>query len=106
MKNSFIMFTIFTVFVALSSDKTRAHGHSDTKTKLYNQCILDHMQQAKLNMVADEFKRICFESYSYRSSLLKEQQLYNGCLLTYLKEVESETSAEEIIKSCRSRYLH
>ena len=105
MNNSFIMLAIFIVFVALPGDQARAHAPLGGNTKLYHQCILDHMQGVKLNMVADEIKRICWDSYRDKFSVSKKEQLYNGCLLTYLRRVESEIAAKEIINSCRGRYL-
>lgn len=102
MKNRFMNLSLGILCLVFANQTTYADGLFDTDH--YDQCILESLQDVKLDIVAREIKRICTENYGNRWPVSREHRLYNECLMDYLEDVESEFAAIEIINACRKQF--
>lgn len=71
----------------------------------YNDCLLEHLKNAKVNAATQMVKNACKENYGNVMFISKDKQAYNECLLEYLMGIESSDAANEIEKVCYDKHL-
>lgn len=71
----------------------------------YNDCILEHLKGAKLDVAASLIRNACYENYGSIFKPSKDVRLYNECLLRHLVGVENFHAAMELRSACASKYL-
>lgn len=71
----------------------------------YDDCILKHLKNAKVDVATQLIKRACRENYKDSTILSDKRKKYNECLLEYLPGLESVNAALEIEQSCRNKHL-
>lgn len=71
----------------------------------YDDCILKHLKNAKVDVATQLIKRACRENYKDLSILSDQRRKYNECLLEYLPGIESVDAALEIERACRNKHL-
>lgn len=70
----------------------------------YNDCLLKHLINAKVDSATQIMKRACKENYDY-TVLPENKRKVNECLLEYLPGVESGDAVTEIQKVCERKHL-
>jgi hypothetical protein len=71
----------------------------------YDDCLLRHLRNAKVDVATQLIIRACRENYEGSSILSDKRQRYNECLLEYLPGMESGDAVLEIEKVCRNKHL-
>ncbi len=71
----------------------------------YNDCLLQHLKGAKLDVVAAMIREACYENYQGFLNPGEKVKKYNECLLEHLVDVESFQAAMEIRNACGGKYL-
>jgi hypothetical protein len=71
----------------------------------YNDCLLSHLVNAKVDLAAQIMKRACRENFRDFTIALEKRKEYNECLLKYLPGVESGDAVIEIQKVCERKHL-
>ena len=71
----------------------------------YNDCLLQHLKGAKLDVVAAMIREACYENYQGFLNPGDKVKKYNECLLEHLVDVESFQAAMEIRNACGGKYL-
>lgn len=71
----------------------------------YNDCILEYLKGAKLDVAADMIRNACYENYMGPFYPNNKRRQYNECLLEHLVAVESFRAAMEIYSACGGKYL-
>ena len=73
----------------------------------YDDCILEHLKNTKLNWAVEIIKKACRENYKDLTTLSNDSKRreYNECLLEYLPGTESLDAADEIRKACERKHL-
>ena len=66
----------------------------------YDDCILQHLKDAKLDDATSLIKRACEENYKDTSFTSDKQRSYNDCILEHLVGVESIRAIIEIKTAC------
>ena len=72
----------------------------------YDDCILDHLRNAKLDAASRFIAEACEENYGTgpsRSIMTKERR-YNECLLDHMVGVESIDAVIRIRRACEKKY--
>ena len=70
----------------------------------YDDCLLKHLINAKVDSATQIMKRACEENYKF-TVLPENKRKVNQCLLEYLPGVESGDAAIEIQKVCERKHL-
>ncbi len=70
----------------------------------YHDCLLHHLQGAKLDNVTTLIKKACEENHLGSTRFAREDRAYNECLLQYLEGVESPAAVVEIQVTCREKH--
>lgn len=76
-----------------------------TAEEEYDDCILEHLRGAKLDLAASLIRNACYENYESIFEPREDVRQYNECLLKYLVGVENFHAAMEIRNSCANKYL-
>ena len=90
-----LLFLIPTLAISLPSLADRSE---------YHDCLLHHLQGAKLDAVTRLMKKACEENYLGPAKARGEARAYNDCLQKYLEGVESPTAVGEIQVTCREKH--
>ena len=70
----------------------------------YDDCILDHLRNSKLDVVTHLIKQACQENYKDPGFTSDKKRAYNNCLLGHLVGVESIQAAMDLRAACDSKY--
>lgn len=70
----------------------------------YDDCLLKHLINAKVDVAAQLMKKACEENYKF-TVLPDNRETLNECLLEYLPGVESGDAVIEIKKVCEHKHL-
>ena len=70
----------------------------------YDNCILEHLKDAKLDDATRLIKQACDENYKDTSFTSDKQRSYNNCLLEHLVGVESIRAIIEIKTACSRKF--
>jgi len=70
----------------------------------YDDCLLKHSINAKVDSATQIMKKACKENYDY-TVLPENRRKANECLLEYLPGVESGEAVIEIQKVCERKHL-
>jgi len=71
----------------------------------YNDCILEYLKGAKLDVATDMIRNACYENYMGPFFPNDKRRRYNECLLEHLVAVESFRAVMEIRSACGGKYL-
>jgi hypothetical protein len=69
----------------------------------YDACILKHMKQVKIDVVAHLVQQACKENYKSAAFTSEKKKIFNECILENLEEVESIPAAMEIKDACNRK---
>jgi len=69
----------------------------------YDDCILEHLSDAKLDLASQLITNACYEIYEDSGLISDEDVAYNLCLLEYLPGVESINASLQIRRACARR---
>ena len=72
--------------------------HADQEA--YDDCILKHLKNAKLDFATRLIRQACEENYRTPSFTSKKRRVYNDCILEHLPGVESIHAVMEIKGAC------
>ncbi len=91
------MLTIFLSFGEIANTKDRYE---------YSDCILDHLNNAKLDAASRFIAEACEENYGSgpSSSVTTKERRYNECLLEHMVGVESVDAVIRIRRACEKKY--
>ena len=92
------IFNIFFLFLLTASTSTIA-GQAE-----YDDCILEYLKGAKLDVATHLIKQACDENYKNTSFTSAEQKAYNNCLLEHLPGVESLQAVMNIKSACSNKF--
>jgi hypothetical protein len=70
----------------------------------YDDCILEHLKDAKLDDATRLIKQACYENYKDTSFTSDKMRSYNNCLLEHLVGVESISAVMEIKTACSRKH--
>jgi len=70
----------------------------------YDNCILKHLKNAKLDVATHFIKMACEENFKNPSFISSKRRAYNRCLLENLIGVESLPAVMEISRVCSSKH--
>jgi len=70
----------------------------------YDDCLLKHLKNAKLDIAAHTIRMACDENYKNSSFTSKKRRAYNECLLKHLPGVESIQAVIGLKSACQSKY--
>ena len=70
----------------------------------YHDCLLNHLQGAKLDAVTGLFKKACEENYLGPTKARGQARACNDFLLQYLEGVESPAAVEQIQVTCGEKH--
>ena len=70
----------------------------------YDDCILEHLKGAKLDIATDIINQACKENYKNPSFTSEKRRKYNHCLLENLVGVESFQAVIGIKEACGRKY--
>ena len=71
----------------------------------YDDCLLEHLKNAKLDSTTQLIKGACKEIYKDPGTLSDRRHAYNECLLEYLPGIESADAVLEIRNVCKRKHL-
>lgn len=71
----------------------------------YNDCVLQHLKEAKLDAATAMIRNACYENYYGPFYPSERVRKYNHCLLEHLVGVESFQAVMEIRNACAGKYL-
>jgi len=71
----------------------------------YDDCLLKHLINAKVDLATQIMKKACKENYKDVAILSEKRKAYNECLLEYLSGVESREAVAEIQGVCDRKHL-
>ena len=95
MKHLFVI-----IIFAISFTANPIHAGQDE----YDDCLLKHLINAKVDSATQIMKKACKENYDY-IVLPENRRKVNECLLEYLPGVESGEAVIEIQKVCERKHL-
>ncbi len=72
----------------------------------YDDCLLGHLKNAKLDSATQLIKGACREIYKDPGTLSDRRHAYNECLLEYLPGIESGDAVLEIQNVCKRKHLY
>ena len=72
----------------------------------YDDCILDHLSNAKLDAASRFIAEACEENYGtgISKSIMTKERRYNECLLDHMVGVESIDAVIRIRRACEKKY--
>jgi len=70
----------------------------------YDDCILEYLKNAKLDVAIHLIKQACEENYKNPSFTSEKKRAYNNCLLEHLVGVESIQAVMDINAACGRKY--
>ena len=72
----------------------------------YEDCLLDHLDQAKLDAASRFIAEACEENYGSgpSTSIMSSERRYNECLLEHMVGVESVDAVIRIRRACEKKY--
>ncbi len=70
----------------------------------YDDCILEHLKGAKLDIAAHLIKQACQANYRSSGFLADDERAYNECLLEHLVGVESRQATMELRSACNRKH--
>ena len=94
-------FAIYVIFLAITIG-----SEAMAKSKYgYEDCILDHLDQVKLDTASRYIAEACEENYgSPPGQVSTKERRYNECLLNHMVEVESIDAIIRIRTACEKKY--
>ena len=84
-----------------------SHVFADNKSRYaYEDCLLDHLDHAKLDVASRFIAEACEENYGTGPSriILSKERHYNECLLEHMVGVESVDAVIRIRRACEKKY--
>ena len=72
-------------------------------TSIYNDCILSHLNKAKLKLATQLITQSCVAISQTIFTPNENKRAYYDCLLENLPEVEDETAVKLIEQSCKEK---
>jgi hypothetical protein len=91
---------VIIIFVITLTANTIYAGQNE-----YDDCLLRHLVNAKVDVATQIMKRACKENFKDFSIALETRKEYNECLLKYLPGVESDDAVIEIQEVCKRKHL-
>ena len=71
----------------------------------YEDCLLEHLDHAKLDVASRFIAEACEENYgSGPSAIFSDERKYNECLLDHMVGVESVDAVIRIRRACERKY--
>lgn len=72
----------------------------------YEDCLLDHLDHAKLDAASRFIAEACEEIYGsgLRKSIMSKERNYNECLLEHMVGVESVDAVIRIRRACERKF--
>lgn len=72
----------------------------------YDDCILDHLRNTKLDAASRFIAEACEENYGsgISTSIMSKERRYNECLLEYMVGVESIDAVIRIRRACEKKF--
>ena len=72
----------------------------------YEDCLLDHLDHAKLDAASRFIAEACEENYGSgpSKSIMSKERRYNECLLEHMVGVESVDAVIRIRRACEKKY--
>lgn len=70
----------------------------------YDDCILEYLKNAKLDLATHLIKQACEENYKKSSFTSGNKRAYNNCLLEHLVGVESIQAVMAIKSACGKKF--
>ena len=95
MKQLFLAIVILALIIAKSAHAGQAE---------YDDCILEHLKNAKIDVAAHLIKQACVENYKSPSFISEKRRTYNLCILEHLKGVESIQAVMDMKAACVRKY--
>jgi hypothetical protein len=72
----------------------------------YDQCLLMHLKNAKLDIASQLITRACYENYVEANFQRKSELRRNACLLEHLPGIESADAVARVDEACKRRGDH
>ena len=96
-----VRFVIYNILLAIF-----AGNQGITKSEYgYEDCILDHLDQVKLDTASRYIAEACEENYgSPAGQISTKERRYNECLLNHMVEVESVDAIIRIRRACEKKF--
>jgi len=66
----------------------------------YDECLLTHLKEAKLDVASQMITKACFENYVDDNFRRKRELRRNDCLLQHLPGIESMDAVARVIEVC------
>lgn len=89
---------------ALTMLALTAGGHALADQAAYDDCILTHLKDAKLDVAAHLIKQACRANHASAGFVSSGERAYNACLLEHLVGVESRQAAMDIKSACARKH--
>ncbi len=72
----------------------------------YEDCLLDHLDHAKLDVASRFIAEACEENYGsgLSKSIMSDERRYNECLLEHMVGVESVDAVIRIRRACEKKF--
>lgn len=70
----------------------------------YDDCLLQHLTGAKLDLTSHMIKQACDENYLNSSSTSDKRRAYNNCIIEHMGNVESIQAAMDIKSACSRKH--
>ena len=70
----------------------------------FDDCILEHLRGAKLDVATHVIKQACNENYKNSNITSDKKRAYNNCLLEHLVGVENLQAVMDIKAACSSKH--
>ena len=96
------IFVIFAFIISLIASEVFAGQDEQDE---YDDCLLKHLVNAKIDTATQIMKRACKENFRDITILSDNRRAYNECLLEYLSGVESGDAVIEIQEVCKRKHL-
>ncbi len=91
-----IIFLGFSLSIAIAKNKRYE----------YEDCLLDHLDHAKLDVASRFIAEACEENYGRgpSRSIMSDERRYNECLLEHMVGVESVDAVIRIRRACEKKF--
>ena len=93
-------FIITIVIFCMAASMTTIAGQAE-----YDDCMLEHLKNAKLDVTTRLIKQACKENHKGPSFTSDKQLAYNNCLMEHLVGVESIQAVMDIKAVCDRKYI-
>lgn len=70
----------------------------------YDDCILEHLKNAKLDVTTQLIRQACKENHKHPGFTSDKQRAYNNCLLEHFVGIESIQAVMDIKAVCDRKY--